>query len=88
MKPNSIYEAAKATQRLTKNGHSPEDVGRIVHESYGFTAKQVAPLLVDARGLSPEEFKKAKREVIRTTEEQHRRSTATPFQPKHGGTKQ
>lgn len=85
---SSIYEAAKATQRLSKNGLSPGEVEAIVHESYGFTGKQVAPLMVDARGLSPEDFKKAKGELIRTTEEQRRRSTAALFQPKQGGNKQ
>lgn len=86
---SSIYEAAKATRRLTENGHSQEDAEKIVHAAYGFTAKQVAPLLVDARGLSPEDFKKAMRNLVRTTEgERHRRRTATPFQPTHGGNKQ
>lgn len=86
---SSIYEAVKATRRLSKNGLSPGEVEAIVHESYGFTGKQVAPLLVDARGLSPEDFKKAMRDLVRTTEaERHRRSTAALFQPKQGGNKQ
>lgn len=62
---NKLHHAAQAVKWLTGKGFDKEVSLTMVTEDYGVTREQIAPLLVDAKGLPPDEYSVAKNNLLK-----------------------